>query len=43
MWCGVVCVQTLDYADEIEGSDVKQMLKDLYGDNYLLRHPKLSV
>jgi hypothetical protein len=35
--------QTLEYEDEVEGADVKAMLKDLYGDNYLLTHPKLSM
>lgn len=34
--------QSLEYEDEIMGSDMKEMLKDLYGDNYLLQYPKLS-
>jgi hypothetical protein len=36
-------LQTLEYEDEINGAAMKRMLKDLYGDNYLLRYPKLSV
>lgn len=34
--------QTLDYESEIRGRDVTQLLADLYGGDYLLKHPQLA-